>query len=191
MYYCETPGSACTTVTDKTGYFVNSDLANKGTVPYIECTADTDGAIACKGIGKPTGTCSTTTSGSLVIDSEVVKLCLDGTNKIEFGSDATAKNYLVGYSTKNIYKDAIVENKYGVVAVNNHAMVINTTFQADYGICVNTDGEVASGITSAASGPCSSPVTKSNVVDFCYGGVCFLTCKVTVGTNCKFFSIYY
>jgi len=188
LYYCETPGSACTAVIDKTGYFVNSDLANKGTVPYIECT-DSSGTVTCEGIAAPTGTtCDNTTYGTLVLDSNIVKLCLDGTNKIEFGSDATAKNYLVGYSTANIYKDAIVENKYGVVAINNHAMVINTTFQTDYGICTN-NGEVVSGLTSA-SGSCTTPATKSTVVDFCYGGVCFLTCKVTAGTNCSATTYY-
>jgi len=188
MYYCETPGSACVAVTDKTGYFVNSDLANKGTVPYIEC-ADSSGTIACKGITAPTGsTCENTTYGTLIIDSTVVKLCLDGTNKVAFGDSDTAKNYLVSYSSANIYNDVIVEEgKYGVVSVNNHAMIINTAFQTDYGICTNT-GEVTSGLTSA-TGSCTTG-SKSTTVDFCYGGVCFLKCKVTDGTNCSATTYY-
>jgi len=188
LYYCETPGSACVAVTDKTGYFVNSDLANKGTVPYIEC-ADSSGTIACKGITAPTGsTCENTTYGTLIIDSTVVKLCLDGTNKVAFGDSDTAKNYLVSYSSANIYNDVIVEEgKYGVVSVNNHAMIINTAFQTDYGICTNT-GEVTSGLTSA-TGSCTTG-SKSTTVDFCYGGVCFLKCKVTDGTNCSATTYY-
>jgi len=184
LYYCESTGNPCTATTNKIGYFVNSDITNKATIPYIEC-ADSSGTITCKGIVKPTSsTCGSTTYGQLIIDSSVVKLCLDGTNKVAFGDSGTAKNYLVSYSSGNVFSNILyAAGKYGVVAVNDHSMIIDTTARTNFGICVK-DGEISSLLPSSTD-TCTNPATKSTTVDFCSGGVCFLTCKVATGTNCK------
>jgi len=189
LYYCATAGNRCTATTDKIGYFVNSDLSNKATIPYIEC-ADVSGTITCKGIAKPTGsTCDNTTYGQLMMDSSTVKLCLDGTNKVAFGDSDTAKNYLVSYSSGNTFSNVLVAaGKYGVVAVNDHSMIIDATAQTNFGVCVSTGGEIS--ILATETDTCTDPATKSTIVDFCSGGVCFLTCKVAFGTNCEAATYY-
>lgn len=163
-----------------TGYFVNADFTNKDTIPYIECTSASN-VITCNGIAAPSDstTCDESSYGKLIHDA---KLCLDGTNKIPFEADNTSKNYLVSYHSSSTFSDVVIENKYGVVKVNATAMILNANYQTDYGICVN-GGEVTNSLNSSTA-TCTSPATKT--CDYCQGGVCFNTCKVTTGTNCKY-----
>ncbi len=153
-------------------------------MPYIQCSANNSGDIECKGIANPTTPCSSSTIGTLVTDGELC-LGMNGETAIKSTFLETAKNFLLAHASGSIFT-TIAEKQYGVVEIKSNSMIINTTFQSDYGVCVN-NGEVVSAATST-SGGCTSPETKSTAVDFCYKGVCFLTCKVSAtsrDSNCK------
>jgi len=164
----------------KIGYFINAgDDATTPALPYISCSYGTDSAVECKPIANPSSvTCNSSKAGTFGTDA---KLCLDDEKTLEATFIATETKYLVGYGSENsIFASTIgTSGKYGIIVANATAIVLETTYNNDYGVCADTSLAIKTLLTSSTS--CSGSDVEYG---FCSGGVCFKPCNPTDTSNC-------
>jgi len=149
------------------GYYKNSVITGK----YIECKNN-----GCSVVDNPTDDGSTI--GTLVKDGSVVKLCLDGTKKVEFAASSdNEKNYLISYDASSVFK-TVTSNHYGIVKVGINSMTIDTTVTTNKEICADNSLLEVSELNNEG---CDSGKT---LYSLCTNGICEKICKVASGTNC-------
>ena len=154
----------------KTGVYIN--IGGDGT--HIICNAD-----GCKITTNPTDT--TCSKGQLIIEGETLKMCLDDTNSVSFTTGSTTEKYLVSHDDGSIFADFTSTDKFGLLIVNSSTITIDTTYNNDYGVCVDATFKVTETLSSTKTTCTTNTDTKYG---FCSNGVCYKHCEVTTGTNC-------
>jgi len=110
LYSCTASNKKCSVVpnddmTAYIGYTVNAgDTATPGTIPYIKCVADAEGAVTCTAIAA-SADCGTAGVGGLISDGSKYKLCLDdSSSSVELDTSATTPTeYIVGVDDGNAF----------------------------------------------------------------------------------------
>jgi hypothetical protein len=144
LFFCDGTSQECE-IKDEVGYFVNA--GDTTTNKYIECTKT---KCQAKPAPEASVTCTEGNIGKLVMDDEVVKVCLANGIMVSFSDSGS---YMVAYQTGSAYKGYVTKISYsGMLSVSASAIKLNLE-NSSSNYCVSKTTMAA---TAKSSSPCDN-----------------------------------
>jgi len=159
LYECNTVSDnvVCIPQTSPRGYFVVTDESFKKVMEYIKC--DSSG---CKHQATPTPAATTCTIDNLVLNEDIVKLCIDSTSSIMVPFSNTPTNYLFNIGSTNTFTSSVSGEFVMITASETSITVTDLTNKMGYYI-VDTGYKL---LSTAAEGTLYNCITNTEQTPF-------------------------